>query len=68
MHAGFVVHSVLLGVGAWLALADLVQALYGSVLAMEDLDFGLWPPAPVLEAYAWWCETVDPLLAHNPLW
>lgn len=47
---------------------DYTQTLYGSILAEEDLDFGIWPPAPILRAYAWWCETVDPLLAHNPLW
>ncbi len=49
---------------------DYTQAVYGSVLAEEDIDVGtgVWPPTPVLKAYAWWCEHVDPLLAHNPLW
>jgi hypothetical protein len=47
---------------------DYTQALYGSVLAEEDIEYGLWPPLPILKAYAWWCENVDPLLAHNPSW
>ncbi len=42
--------------------------MYGSVLAEEDITAGVWPPAPVLKAYAWWCEHIDPLLAHNPSW
>ncbi|XP_064392171.1 sigma intracellular receptor 2-like [Halichondria panicea] len=47
---------------------DFTQSLYGSVLALEDIDEWIWPPAIVLKYYAWWCETYDPLVAHNPMW
>ena len=45
--------------------SDFTQSVYGSILATEDR---YWPPAPVLDAHAWWCENVDVLLAHNPVW
>ena len=48
--------------------SDFTQSVYGSILATEDIEYGYWPPAPVLDAYAWWCENVDVLLAHNPVW
>lgn len=47
---------------------DWTQSVYGSILAMEDLEFGWWPPAFILHYYAWWCEAVDPLVGHNPMW
>ena len=59
--------SILLQISLCLYL-DYTQAVYGSVLAQEDIDYGLWPPVPVLKVYAWWCETVDPLLGRNPSW
>jgi len=48
--------------------ADWTQSIYGSILAMEDLEFGWWPPPLILQYYAWWCEKVDPLVGHNPMW
>lgn len=47
---------------------DYTQALYGSILAAEDIEYGIWPPPVIVDAYAWWCEKVDSLLAHNPSW
>ena len=49
-------------------VADFTQCLYGSILALEDIDEWVWPPSVVLRTYAWWCETYDPLVAHNPMW
>ena len=49
-------------------LLDFIQATYGSVLAEEDIVFGVWPPEVVVRWYAWFCENVDPLLGHNPVW
>lgn len=51
-----------------LSLSDFTQSVYGSILALEDIDEWVWPPSQVLQAYAWWCEMYDPLLAHNPMW
>ena len=51
-----------------LSVSDFTQSVYGSILALEDIDEWVWPPSQLLQAYAWWCETYDPLLAHNPMW
>ena len=47
---------------------DYTQSVYGSILALEDVDYGAWPPAFIVDMYAWWCENVDQLLGHNPMW
>ena len=49
---------------------DFTQSTYGAILEVEldKVEFGLWPPESVVRLYAWWCEAVDPLLGHNPLW
>jgi hypothetical protein len=52
----------------YLSVSDFTQSVYGSILALEDIDEWVWPPSQILRMYAWWCETYDPLLAHNPMW
>lgn len=48
--------------------ADFVQSTYGAVLERETLEYGSWPPRPVVDAYVWWCQNYDSLLGHNPVW
>ena len=50
-----------------IVVPDYIQSVYGGVLRNPP-EPGMWPPSPVLQAYVWWCDTVDPLLGHNPLW
>lgn len=64
---GKIANSILLHI-SFCSYLDYTQTVYGSVLAQEDIDYGIWPPVAVLKVYAWWCETYDPLLAHNPSW
>ena len=50
-----------------LIIADYIQSIYGAVL--RDLpEPGWWPPSPLLHLFVWWCDSVDPLLGHNPIW
>lgn len=49
-------------------LSDLVQSTYGAVLEQEVLEYGVWPPRAVVDAYVWWCQNYDNLLGHNPIW
>ena len=48
-------------------MPDYIQSVYGAVLR-EPPVASWWPPAPLLQVYLWWCESVDPLLGHNPVW
>ncbi|XP_065893283.1 sigma intracellular receptor 2-like [Dysidea avara] len=51
------------------ATIDYIQSMYGAVLREPpDMTVGLWPPSFFLEYFLWWCDTVDPLLGHNPVW
>ena len=61
-------HVTLCCFGSFSFPADFVQSVYGSFLATKNIQYGYWPPAAVVDAYAWWCENVDVLLAHNPIW
>ena len=43
-----------------LSVSDFTQSVYGSILALKDIDEWVWPPSQMLQAYAWWCETYGP--------
>lgn len=68
IEVGLTHRTILFCVSLFFFGADFVQSVYGSLLATKEIEYGYWPPAAIVDAYAWWCKNVDVLLAHNPIW